>query len=76
VYEEDDLAITEAQFLSPAFSDKGSWPSSSRQTSQSASGGPDYLGVYIRVRHNSATGLVLDDRNVEDHVVMRLEPTF
>lgn len=39
-------------------------------------GGPDYIGVYVKGTHGSITNLILDNRSVEDDVIMRLEPTI
>jgi hypothetical protein len=34
----------------------------------------DYLGVYVRVRHDYFTGLFGSSRTLTDHTVLRLEP--
>lgn len=38
------------------------------------SGPPDYVGVWIKVRHPFLTGLFGDEISITDEVVMRLEP--
>lgn len=39
-----------------------------------ASVGPDYVGVYVQTRHNFITGLFGSGLNLEDELVMRIEP--
>lgn len=39
-----------------------------------ASGPPDYVGVYIRARHDFITGLFGDDIDLTDEIIMRIEP--
>ena len=39
-----------------------------------ASVGPDYIGVYVQTRHNFITGLFGPGLNLEDELVMRIEP--
>lgn len=46
-------------------------------TDMKACGGPtttDYLGVYVRVKHDYFTGLFGSSRRLTDHSVLRLEP--
>jgi len=46
-------------------------------SSMKACGAPtntDYLGVYVRVRHDYFTGLFGSSRTLTDHTVLRLEP--
>jgi Flp pilus assembly protein TadG len=76
VYDSSDLGISQATFQSGAYTKDDSWPAASRQTSQSAPGGPDYLGIYVKGTHNSITNLILNQRPVKDDVIMRLEPTL
>ena len=75
VYTAADLLIDQPTFLSASYTKKNSWLATSRQTSISAVGGPDYLGVYIRALHTSAMQAIVPSRNLTDTVVMRLEPT-
>lgn len=53
-----------------------SWCPATRNRDQAAPGGPDWLGVYVRVRHDSAVPGFLDSTVVTDKTVMRLEPRF
>ena len=76
VYDASDLAISQATFESGAYTKDDSWAAPTRVTSQSAPGGPDYLGVYVKGTHNSVTHLILDSRTVKDDVIMRLEPSL
>ncbi|MBL8775098.1 MAG: pilus assembly protein [Acidimicrobiales bacterium] len=39
-----------------------------------ASGPPDYVGVYVQTRHDFITGLFGPGMNLEDELVMRIEP--
>lgn len=39
-----------------------------------ASGPPDYIGVYVQTRHEFITGLFGPGINLEDELVMRIEP--
>lgn len=76
VYDASDLSISLAAFQAAGYAKDDSWAAASRQTSQSAPGGPDYIGVYVKGTHNSITNLVLNNRAVKDDVIMRLEPTI
>ena len=38
--------------------------------------GPDYLGVYLKVRHDFVTGVFPGSITITDNAVMRLEPEF
>ena len=69
------LLIDQPTFLSVSYTKKNAWLATSRQTSISAVGGPDYLGVYVRALHTSAMQAIVPSRNLTDTVVMRLEPT-
>jgi len=75
VYDASDLTLTDVQFLAAGYTKDDSWPASSRQTSLSAAGGPDYLGVWVRTNHASITKAILNDKTIDDGVVVRLEPT-
>jgi hypothetical protein len=39
-----------------------------------ASGPPDYIGVYVLARHDFVTGLFGDGMDLQDEIVMRIEP--
>ena len=39
-----------------------------------ASIGPDYVGVYVQTRHNFITGMFGSGLNLNDELVMRIEP--
>jgi hypothetical protein len=73
VYNAVDLTNDQAAFV--ASGKQTAWDSTTRQTSLSAPGGPDYLGIYVQARHNSVLHLIVPDRDLSDTVVMRLEPT-
>ncbi len=75
VYDASDLTLTDVQFLAAGYTKDDSWPASSRQTSLSAAGGPDYLGVWVRTNHASITKAILNDKTIDDGVIVRLEPT-
>jgi hypothetical protein len=75
VYAAADLTVTQATFTSGGYIKDDYWPAAARVTSQSAPGGPDYLGVYVKGTHTSLTRLILNSRSVSDDVIMRLEPT-
>ncbi len=51
------------------------WCPTDRQGSLSDPGGPDHVGVYIRVRQANLTGLFGQDREVEVTRIARIEPT-
>jgi len=48
------------------------WCPSSREVR--ASGPPDYVGVYVRARHDFITGLFGPGMDLTDEIVMRIEP--
>ncbi len=75
VYDNSDLTISDAAFGDIAYSKNTYWPASSRVTSVAAPTGPDFLGVWVQVRHNSAFSSIVPSRLLSDAVVMRLEPT-
>ena len=74
-YDATDLAIDQATFLSAGYSKDDNWASSARETSLSAPGGPDYLGVYVQARHTSFVIKMFPDKDIKDTTVMRLEPS-
>jgi hypothetical protein len=52
-----------------------SWCPTSRVVLQAASSGPDYLGVYLQVRHNFFSGFLgTRQLTLKDKAVLRLEP--
>jgi len=50
------------------------WCATNRVNDQAASGGPDYVGVYIKVIHRTATKMFGATIDIDDHAVMRIEP--
>ncbi|MBK5223973.1 MAG: pilus assembly protein [Acidimicrobiia bacterium] len=50
----------------------GEWCPTNRQVIQAL--GPDYLGVYIRLKHDFITGVFGNEMTITDRSVMRLEP--
>jgi Flp pilus assembly protein TadG len=76
VYDAGDLAsILPTQYGPSCTSMKDSmWCPTTREASQSATGGADYVGVYIEVRQTFQTGLFGDGITIKDTTVMRLEP--
>jgi len=51
------------------------WCPTSRKVAIQGSGGPpDYLGVYVRLRHDSVSGIFGGDRILERTSIFRLEP--
>ena len=48
------------------------WCPSGRETR--ASGPPDYVGIYVRARHDYITGLFGPGMDLTDEIVMRIEP--
>jgi Flp pilus assembly protein TadG len=42
--------------------------------SSTADGGPDYIGVYVKVTHKALTGLVTNNKALSDNSVQRIEP--
>ena len=45
-----------------------------QSTSSTADGGPDYVGVYIKITHKALTGLVTNNKALSDNTVQRIEP--
>ncbi|MEL7208022.1 MAG: TadE family protein [Actinomycetota bacterium] len=79
VYTIDDLTKPQASFgCDPATGEDRHWcpmalnGQDGREVSQS--GPPDYVGVWVKVRHPFLTGLFGDDLTITDEVVMRIEP--
>lgn len=50
------------------------WCPATRVRDQAAAAGPDWLGVYLQIRHGSSAPAFLGDRSLSDKTVMRLEP--
>lgn len=50
------------------------WCPSTRANNQGSVGGPDYVGVYVRIKHATKTKLFGPTMVVEDQAVMRVEP--
>ncbi len=51
-----------------------SWAGLTRKDSLADSGGPDYLGVYVRTRHDSKTGTFWGDFTITRTSIYRLQP--
>jgi TadE-like protein len=77
VYSAADLTLGPSSFgegtTTCTGSPDASWCPTSREVRQGA--GPDYVGVYLQVRHALVTSLLpLDDFTMEGNAVMRAEP--
>jgi Flp pilus assembly protein TadG len=79
VYDAADLALTSADFTGTTSCSSGApdaaWCPLDRENSQAL--GADYLGVWIRIRHNWVTGFFPPagtGLTMEDEAIMRLEP--
>jgi Flp pilus assembly protein TadG len=59
--------------VATAWDDK--WcPPTEREANPGATGGADYLGIYVEVDYDFSTGLFGDGITIEDRTIMRLEP--
>ena len=71
--------MTSASFTGVAGAPGSWWLPSARVIKQSNSGnpdgGPDYLGVVVKINHNYVTKLIGSSRYMSDTTVMRLEPS-
>jgi hypothetical protein len=78
VYTEADLARPATDFAGSTCSASAPdrhWCPTSRLARQSGTGGPpDYLGVWVRVRHDFVTNFFGGSLTITDNAVMRLEP--
>lgn len=73
VYDAADIAADKALFGCKSGEDLDRfWCPLSREVR--ASGPPDYVGVYVRARHDFITGLFGPGMNLTDEIVMRIEP--
>lgn len=73
VYDSADLALAKSSFGCQTTQDLDRfWCPSGRETS--ASGPPDYVGVYVQARHDFITGLFGPGMYLTDVLVMRIEP--
>ena len=73
VYDNADLLLAKSSFGCKATENLDRyWCPNTRETS--ASGPPDYVGVYVRARHDFITGLFGPGMNLTDVLVMRIEP--
>lgn len=52
------------------------WCPLDRIRDQASATGPDWLGVYLQIRHRTAVPAFRGDVSVSDRTVMRLEPRF
>jgi hypothetical protein len=50
------------------------WPSTSRKDGLADSGGPDYIGVYVRTSHDSKTGTSFGDFTITRNSIYRIQP--
>jgi hypothetical protein len=73
VYDSADLQRTKAAFGCKATEtlDKY-WCPTAREVS--ASGPPDYIGIYVQARHDFITGLFGPGMDLSDQIIMRIEP--
>jgi len=58
----------------PTARDTG-WCPTARQDALSDPGGPDYVGLYVRIRQKNLTGMFDWDRTLEVDRIARIEPT-
>jgi hypothetical protein len=75
VYAPTDLSATSSSFgCAPTALDRF-WCPASRKVAESAAGGgpPDYVGVYVKVRHDHLTGLFPSEYTFTDDTVLRIE---
>jgi hypothetical protein len=73
VYDAADLATAKTSFGCKSTEDLDRfWCPSDREVR--ASGPPDYVGVYVRARHDFITGLFGPGMNLTDEIIMRIEP--
>lgn len=73
VYDAPDIALAKSYFGCQSTQDLDRfWCPNTRETS--ASGPPDYVGVYVRARHDFITGLFGPGMDLTDTLVMRIEP--
>jgi TadE-like protein len=75
VYNATDFAVDSATFTAVGYTKDDYWPASSRVTSLTAAGGPDFLGVWVTGPHDAVTNIGFGDKQLEDDAIMRLEPT-
>jgi TadE-like protein len=73
VYVASDMARPKTDFgCKPSETLDKYWCPSARETR--ASGPPDYVGIYVRARHDYITGLFGPGMNLTDEIIMRIEP--
>jgi Flp pilus assembly protein TadG len=73
VYDAADLALAKSAFGCKTTQDLDRfWCPSTREVR--ASGPPDYIGVYVKARHDFITGLFGPGMDLTDELVMRIEP--
>jgi TadE-like protein len=73
VYDSTDLALAKSYFGCKSAQDLDRfWCPTSREVR--ASGPPDYIGVYVKARHDFITGLFGPGMDLTDVLVMRIEP--
>jgi Flp pilus assembly protein TadG len=74
-----DSRLYACSVATPYSNRSAGWCPTSRKTAATASatppnGPPDYLGVYLRVKHRYVTGLFGASKTVEQTMITRLEP--
>jgi len=72
-YSGSDFTRPESQFNGGANAPDRFWKPASRK--DRLSDPPDYVGVWIEVRHEAATGLLPLTKDLREEVVMRIEPS-
>lgn len=73
VYDSADLQLAKTNFGCQSTQDLDRfWCPTTREVR--ASGPPDYIGVYVRARHDFVTGLFGPGMDLTDEIVMRIEP--
>jgi hypothetical protein len=76
VYYPSDFGRPESDFGCDTGEIDRNWCPSTRKVARSAANGgpPDYVGVWVRVRHAYVTGLFGSARTLTDELLMRIEP--
>ncbi len=71
VYTAADLARPSTDFTCDPSSISGAWPTCSRVRTPLTA---DFVGVYVRIRHDWTTGIFGNSRTLKDQAVFRLDP--
>src|SRR5690606_10549208 len=72
-YSNADLSRPASDFTGTGSAPDRFWPPTTRK--ERLSDPPDYVGVWIKVRHEAVTGLLPLTKDLEEEVVMRIEPS-